>query len=117
MGKLSTHVLDTVHGCPAEGVCIELYHLENGSRNLLKTVRTNRDGRCDEPLLQGEHLVAGKYELVFFVGEYFAAKDVQTAKLLFLDDIPVRFAITDIAENYHVPLVVTPWAYSTYRGS
>lgn len=117
MGKLSTHVLDTIHGCPAEGVRIELYKLENGGRSLLKAVRTNSDGRCDEPLLRGEYLVAGKYELVFFVGESFAFKGIQTAKLPFLDDIPVRFAITDIEENYHVPLVMTPWAYSTYRGS
>ena len=117
MGKLSTHVLDTVHGHPAQGVRIELYRLNKNERRLLKTTATNHDGRCDEPLLQNEEFIAGCYELVFFTGEYFAAKDALQSAPPFLDDIPIRFTVADAAQNYHVPLVVTPWTYATYRGS
>lgn len=117
MGKLSTHVLDTVHGCPAQGMRIELFRLDEGGRSLLKSTATNQDGRCDEPLLQGESLQAGRYELVFHTGEYFAAKGALQSEPPFLDDIPIRFAVADAAQNYHVPLVVTPWTYATYRGS
>ena len=117
MGKLSTHVLDTVHGCPAQGVRIELYRLGQNGRSLLKTTTTNHDSHCDEPLLQNEALTEGRYELVFYTGEYFAAKGALQSSPPFLDDIPIRFAVADAAQNYHVPLVVTPWTYSTYRGS
>ena len=108
MSTLSTHVLDTARGRPAGGMKIELWSRDRSV--LLKTVTTNSDGRTDAPLLSGEEMVTGEYELVFYVGEYF-----QEAK--FLDRVPVRFTIADAAAKYHVPLVVSPWSYSTYRGS
>ena len=114
--KLSTHVLDTAHGCPAHGIKIELWRL-NGTRTLLKTVFTNVDGRADEPLLAADELKAGQYELVFFVGDYFAAKAEAPTGARFLDTVPVRFGIADAGASYHVPLLCSPWAYSTYRGS
>ncbi|UOO81289.1 hydroxyisourate hydrolase [Uruburuella testudinis] len=117
MGKLSTHVLDTMHGKPAQGVLIRLYRLDNGSRELLKTAATNADGRCDEPLLQGETMQKGRYELVFAAGAYFAALGIHGGEPRFLDEIPIRFGIASADENYHVPLVMTPWTYATYRGS
>ena len=117
-GRLTTHVLDTAQGKPAAGMEIELWRLDAGdSRELLKTVRTNADGRADAPLLSGEELRAGRYELIFAVGAYFAAQPVATAEPPFLDHVPVRFAIADASAHYHVPLLVSPWAYSTYRGS
>jgi 5-hydroxyisourate hydrolase len=115
--KLSTHVLDTAHGCPAQGLQIELWSLAGGKSKLLKTVRTNADGRTDQPLLGAEELQAGVYELVFFVGDYFAQKISARAPVPFLDRVPVRFGIADAKSSYHVPLLVSPWAYSTYRGS
>lgn len=117
MGKLSTHVLDTAHGRPAAGVAIELYAVDNGARRLLKTAATNRDGRCDAPLLEGEALQAGQYELVFAAGDYFAAQGVDLPQPRFLDRVTIAFGVADASQNYHVPLVVTPWSYSTYRGS
>ena len=114
--KLSTHVLDIVNGCPAHGIKIELWLL-NGARTLLKTVSTNADGRTDAPLLAADELKAGQYELVFFVGDYFAAKAVAPSGIRFLDTVPVRFGIADATASYHVPLLCSPWAYSTYRGS
>ncbi len=117
MGKLSTHVLDTMHGKPAQGVRIRLYRFENSGSTLLKTTFTNADGRCSEPLLQGREMQPGRYELVFSAGDYFAALGVAAADPRFLDDIPVRFGIADIDESYHVPLVMTPWTYAAYRGS
>jgi 5-hydroxyisourate hydrolase len=114
--KLSTHVLDTAHGCPAHKMKIELWRLD-GARTLLKTVFTNADGRTDAPLLAAEELKSGQYELVFFVGDYFAAKSVATTGVRFLDAVPVRFGIADAMASYHVPLLCSPWAYSTYRGS
>jgi 5-hydroxyisourate hydrolase len=118
-GRLTTHVLDTSQGHPAAGVAIELWRLEGASegRTLLETAHTNVDGRTDEPLLAGGELVAGIYELVFAVGEYFATQALATATPPFLDRVPVRFGIADPAAHYHVPLLVSPWAYSTYRGS
>jgi 5-hydroxyisourate hydrolase len=115
--KLSTHVLDTAHGCPARDLQIELWSLSSGGRKLLKTVRTNSDGRADQPLLSGSELVAGEYELVFFVGDYFAAKSPSAASPRFLDRVPIRFGIADPAGSYHIPLLCSPWSYSTYRGS
>ena len=112
-GRLTTHVLDTARGIPAAGVLIEV---RSGVR-LLKTARTNEDGRTDEPLLSGEELEAGRYELVFHVGDYFARGDAARDGVPFLDEVPVRFGIADPAAGYHVPLLVSPWAYSTYRGS
>lgn len=117
-GRLTTHVLDTARGRPAAGVAIELWRLDHGGdgRLLVATARTNADGRTDGPLLAGEDLVAGRYELVFAVGPYFAAPGAEAA-LPFLDLVPVRFAIGDPAAHYHIPLLVSPWSYSTYRGS
>lgn len=118
-GRLTTHVLDTAHGCPAAGVDIELWKIEPGSdsRERLKWTRTNADGRTDAPLLDSDELTEGVYELVFAVGTYFAGLDVATDPYPFLDRVPVRFGVSDPAAHYHVPLLVSPWAYSTYRGS
>lgn len=106
--SLTTHVLDTMRGVPAAGMKIELWSLDQSK--ILKTVQTNSDGRVDEPLLTGEKIMPGTYELLFFVGDYFGERR-------FLDRVPVRFIISDAAAKYHVPLLVSPWAYSTYRGS
>jgi 5-hydroxyisourate hydrolase len=108
MNSLTTHVLDTMRGCPATGMKIELWSIDQSK--LLKTVETNADGRTDAPLLAGDEMIAGNYELVFHVGAYFGERR-------FLDRVPVRFVISDPAAKYHVPLLVSPWAYSTYRGS
>ena len=108
-GRLTTHVLDTAHGRPAPGIAIELARLEGDDREVLRRIVTNADGRTDEPLLAGGELSAGEYELVFSVGDYFAAG--------FLDRVPVRFRVADADGDYHVPLLVSPWSYSTYRGS
>ena len=108
MGKLSTHVLDLLHGRPAAGMKIEL-HSVGESITLIQSAVTNPDGRTDAPLLAGAALLAGEYELTFHVGDYFR-------EAVFLDRVPVRFRISDPAANYHVPLLCTPWAYSTYRG-
>lgn len=117
-GRLTTHVLDTARGHPAAGIAIELWRLDaDGGRALLKTVRTNADGRTDEPLLDAGEMAAGSYELVFAVGAYFAAHAVATSTPPFLDRVPVRFGIAEPAAHYHVPLLASPWAYSTYRGS
>ena len=115
--KLSTHVLDTAHGCPAAGMTIELWSLAHERPKLLKTVHTNADGRTDAPLLPGEEMQPGAYELVFYVADYFAAKGVALTHPPFLDRVPVRFSISDARGSYHVPLLVSPWAYSIYRGS
>jgi len=117
MGKLSTHVLDTAHGCPAAGLSIELWSLAGEARKLLKTATTNADGRTDAPLLAADELRAGLYEVVFHVGDYFASRGVALAEPRFLDQVPVRFSIADATASYHVPLLVSPWSYSTYRGS
>src|SRR5579863_2315275 len=107
--KLSTHVLDTADGCPAQGMKIELWSLAGDQPKLLKTLRTNADGRTDQPLLGADELKAGVYELVFYVGEYFAQKTSARPKVPFLDKVPVRFGIADPAASYHVPLLVSPW--------
>jgi 5-hydroxyisourate hydrolase len=96
---------------------IELWSLAASQPKLLKTVRTNNDGRTDQPLLTAEELQAGPYELVFYVGDYFAARSSAGSAVRFLDRVPVRFGIADSTVSYHVPLLVSPWAYSTYRGS
>jgi 5-hydroxyisourate hydrolase len=115
--KLSTHVLDTANGCPAQGMQIELWSCGDAEPKLLKSVRTNADGRTDEPLLAGDEMKAGLYEIVFHVGDYFDVKTKTRAEFPFLDEVPVRFGIADAKASYHVPLLVSPWAYSTYRGS
>ena len=117
MGKLSTHVLDTSQGKPAGSVAVELYAIEGDQRRLLKSAITNADGRCDAPLLEGESMRAGQYELVFAAGDYFAAQGVKLAEPRFIDRVTIAFGIASTEQNYHVPLVVTPWSYSTYRGS
>jgi 5-hydroxyisourate hydrolase len=117
MGKLSTHVLDTAHGRPGAGVAVELYAVEAGGRRLLKREATNADGRCAAPLLEGEALRAGRYELVFHAGDYFAAQGLALPEPRFIDVVTVAFGVADASQNYHVPLVLTPWSYSTYRGS
>jgi 5-hydroxyisourate hydrolase len=116
-GYLTTHVLDLAQGCPADGMRVELWRLDDdGARAWLATLVTNHDGRADEPLLAGESLRPGTYELLFDVGAYFAAAGLG-ASTPFLTSVPVRFTIADPGAHYHVPLLVTPWAYSTYRGS
>jgi 5-hydroxyisourate hydrolase len=140
-GKLSTHVLDTARGRPAAGLKIQLWRIEPQERRLLKEAVTNQDGRTETPLLLGDELKPGLYELVFQVGPYFrdasrrelAKADLsrrseakaegtektslETAEETFLGDVPVRFRILNSDENYHVPLLVSPWSYTTYRGS
>jgi hydroxyisourate hydrolase len=110
-GRLSTHVLDISLGRPAAGLRIQLWRIETDNRQLLKEVVTNQDGRTDTPLLVGDDLRPGVYELVFQVGPYFGKEAG------FLGDVPIRFRILNPAENYHVPLLVSPWSYTTYRGS
>ena len=117
MGKLTTHVLDTAHGRPGAGIAIELFKLEGDARRALTRAVTNDDGRCDAPLLEGSALVAGEYELVFHAGDYFAAAGVRVPEPRFVDRVVLRFGIADSTAHYHVPLLVSPWAYSTYRGS
>jgi 5-hydroxyisourate hydrolase len=118
-GRLTTHVLDTAHGRPAAGLEITLWALgtDGKERRGLKTVRTNQDGRVDGPLLAEDEFVPGRYELVFAVGAYFAELDDSLPSPPFLDEVPVRFGIAEADSHYHVPLLVSPWAYSTYRGS
>jgi 5-hydroxyisourate hydrolase len=117
MGKLSTHVLDTAQGKPGAGVRVELYAVDGGRRSLIKEDSTNADGRCSTPLLEGADLKTGQYELVFAAGDYFAAQGVALPSPRFIDRVTIAFGVADAAQNYHVPLVVTPWSYSTYRGS
>jgi 5-hydroxyisourate hydrolase len=117
MGKLSTHVLDTTQGKPGAGVAIALYAVRDGQRSLLAQAVTNADGRCSAPLLEGDTMQPGCYELVFAAGDYFAAQGVSMPSPRFIDQVTLAFGIADASQNYHVPLVVTPWSYSTYRGS
>ena len=112
-GFLSTHVLDTATGKPAAGMQLTLCGLTDETRETLKTVRTNSDGRTDEPLLSGDEFDTGVYEIVFHVGEYFGGGEEPA----FLDRVPIRFGVCDRQAHYHVPLLVSPFAYSTYRGS
>ena len=116
-GRLTTHVLDTARGLPAAGMKITLYRVGGQSRDRLIEVVTNADGRCDGPLLTGGALTAGRYELVFAAGDYLRATGQAGEGTLFLDDIPVRFGVEDCGAHYHVPLLISPFAYSTYRGS
>ena len=118
MGRLSTHVLDTTIGRPAAGMKIELFRIEaGGARSLVKSVVTNSDGRTEAPLLMDTTFVVGTYELVFEVAPYFRDAGSATADPPFLTSIPIRFGIADADGHYHVPLLVSPWSYSTYRGS
>jgi 5-hydroxyisourate hydrolase len=119
-GLLTTHVLDTARGRPAAGMRVELFRLDPSSdeRSLLKETRTNAEGRTDAPLLAEDELSRGSYELVFEVGTYFAGQpETGSARPPFLDRVPVRFGVADPSAHYHVPLLASPWSYSTYRGS
>ena len=116
MGRLTTHVLDTANGRPGVGIAVTLYRLDGGRRELLRTL-TNHDGRCDQPLLQGEAFEAGSYELVFAAGDSFRSLGAALPEPLFVDEVVLRFGIADASQHYHVPLLVSPWSYSTYRGS
>jgi 5-hydroxyisourate hydrolase len=115
MGRLTTHVLDTASGKPAAGLKIELFRA--GEASPLKTIRTNSDGRADAPLLEGDAFAAGQYELRFHAGDYLRAAGIALPEPAFLDVIPIRFGIADKAAHYHVPLLLSPYGYSTYRGS
>ncbi len=117
MARLTTHVLDLVRGVPAAGVQIELKRLLENSSELVVARMTNADGRCDAPLLEGEELAKGTWELNFHVAEYFVSQGQAREELPFLDVVSVRFCVSDPDQSYHVPLLVTPWSYSTYRGS
>jgi 5-hydroxyisourate hydrolase len=118
MGKLSTHALDTYRGRPAANLGLALYHVgKRGELTLIKTLSTNMDGRTDLPLLSGNELIVGVYQIEFNVGAYFAQAHVALPSPAFLDVVPVRIGISEPNEAFHVPLLFTPWAYSTYRGS
>jgi hydroxyisourate hydrolase len=117
MGRLSTHVLDTFHGRPAAGVRIALFRVDGGAREPVAEAATNADGRTDAPLMSAEGFRPGRYEIVFHVGAYFRGKGVGLPDPAFLDEVPVRFGLAEADGHYHVPLLVSPWSYSTYRGS
>ncbi len=115
-GRLTTHVLDTATGKPAAALSISLFRIEGGKRDLLKVAVTNADGRCDAPLLQDAEFRTGEYELVFSAGDYLRASGVSLPSPAFLDIVPIRFGMAEGA-HYHVPLLLSPYGYSTYRGS
>ncbi|WP_280548005.1 MULTISPECIES: hydroxyisourate hydrolase [unclassified Halomonas] len=117
MGYLTTHVLDTAQGRPGQGIRIEVFRFEGETRTRLKAVVTNDDGRCDAPLLEGDDFATGEYELLFHAGDYLRARGVEADEPRFLDVIPLRFGVADAAQHYHVPLLLSPYGYSTYRGS
>jgi 5-hydroxyisourate hydrolase len=117
IGRLTTHVLDTALGKPAEGLKIDLYRIDGEAKALLRTVSTNSDGRVDSPMLEGEAFVAGTYELLFHAGDYLRGTGATLPEPAFLDLIPLRFGIADAGSHYHVPLLLSPFSYSTYRGS
>ena len=118
MGRLTTHVLDTASGLPAANLALTLWAIDGeGGRRLLVTARTNADGRVDRPLLEGDAFVPGVYEIVFAVGAYFWTKGVDLPDPAFLDEVPLRFGVADAGGHWHIPLLVAPYGYSTYRGS
>ncbi len=117
MGRLTTHVLDTARGQPGAGMRVDLFALDGGGRRLLASIVTNADGRAEAPLLEGAAFRAGQYELLFHAGDYFRASGTEFAPPPFLDEVPVRFGVANPDQHYHVPLLLSPWAYSTYRGS
>ena len=115
MGRLTTHVLDTASGRPAAGIVVELWRPGNGG--CLRTAATNADGRMDGPIIEGDAFTAGVYELRFRAGDYLRGLGIEVPDPAFLDVIPVRFGIADASQHYHVPLLLSPYGYSTYRGS
>jgi 5-hydroxyisourate hydrolase len=117
MGHLSTHVLDTAHGCPAAGMRVALQRIEGGNARTLQSFALNHDGRADGPLLDAASMAVGRYRLVFEVAAYFRARGVALPEPPFLDVVQLDFGIADAAGHYHVPLLVSPWSYSSYRGS
>ncbi len=117
MGKLTTHVLDTMHGCPAAGMAVSLYRVNAAGAVQIKSLKLNADGRADAPLLDDDVLVPGRYRLVFNVAAYFRDRGVSLPEPAFLSEVPIEFGIADAKAHYHVPLLCSPWAYSTYRGS
>lgn len=116
-GRLTTHVLDTALGKPAQALRIDLFLIEGETWHLLRSVETNADGRVDGPMLEGEAFAIGTYELLFHAGDYLRASGVALPEPAFLDLIPLRFGIADVGGHYHVPLLLSPFSYSTYRGS
>ena len=116
MTKLTTHVLDIFSGKPGIGIKVELYFVQNNKKEKLNSIVLNNDGRADKPLVENENFQIGKYELVFFIGDYFKNK-TKLEEIPFLDEVVVKFGISNNKEHYHVPLLVSPWSYSTYRGS
>lgn len=116
MGRLTTHVLDTANGCPAAGVSVALYQVD-GDRQLLKQDTTNIDGRLDSPILDTNDFHVGVFELVFQAGDYYGDGNLELPNPPFVDEVVIRFGIADADSHYHVPLLVSPWSYSTYRGS
>ncbi len=116
MGRLTTHVLDTAQGCPAAAVSVALYRLE-GEFKLLKQDQTNADGRLDSPILDNDDFQPGVYQLVFQAGDYFHNTTLDLPDPAFVDEVVLRFGIANADAHYHVPLLVSPWSYSTYRGS
>ncbi len=117
MGRLTTHVLDTANGCPAANVRVELYRLNDDQKELIVQSVTNDDGRLDQPLLEGDTLEPGVYELLFHANEYYAALGTELPDPAFVQQVVIRFGVADATAHYHVPLLVSPWSYSTYRGS
>jgi 5-hydroxyisourate hydrolase len=115
-GRLTTHVLDTATGKPAAGVKLALYRVSGNSHRKVKEAVTNEDGRCDAPILEGKDFQPGQYELIFFAGDYLRANGAALPEPLFLDQIPIRFGMAE-EKHYHVPLLLSPFGYSTYRGS
>jgi 5-hydroxyisourate hydrolase len=117
LGKLTTHVLDTANGCPAAGMKVRFYRLEGGAATELASLGLNADGRADAPLLDGASHRPGRYRLVFAVAAYFAGRGAKLPDPPFLDEVTLDFGIAAADQHYHVPLLVSPWSYSTYRGS
>lgn len=117
-GAITTHVLDTANGLPAADIVVEMFRLHaGGRRESLALSVTNEDGRCPEPLLAGKQIVRGVYEIVFRTGDYIRMRDAVNVDPLFLDEVPVRFGVSDVSAHYHIPLLLSPFGYSTYRGS
>jgi 5-hydroxyisourate hydrolase len=117
MGRLTTHVLDAAHGCPGGAIHVTLYRVNGAQLEKLADAVTNNDGRCEAPLLQGEDYRSGVYQLQFQAGDYFRGKGVKAGKQAFLDEVVLRFGIDAEQDHYHVPLLISPYSYSTYRGS